>query len=127
MLRDIKTLKQIASRTMYGSSQKMGTRKQQPASVSAQFQWSLNRLMAALNQANPFFIRCVKSNPEKVTIFNFQCHRICTFSKKFRFIIDSLKGLFFFILNVRCWLDSCLNDYPPIIIFTCYRTVILMW
>ena len=30
------------------------------------FQWSLSRLMATLNQANPFFIRCIKSNAEKL-------------------------------------------------------------
>ncbi|XP_070212949.1 unconventional myosin-IXb-like [Littorina saxatilis] len=61
--RDIKALKAIASRTMFG-----GTRvssKKQPPSVSAQFQWSLSRLMTTLNQANPFFIRCIKSNSEK--------------------------------------------------------------
>ncbi|XP_021359292.1 unconventional myosin-IXa-like isoform X6 [Mizuhopecten yessoensis] len=64
MLRDIKTLKQIASRTMYGRGSRDGSRKQM-ASVSAQFTWSLHRLMATLNQANPFFIRCIKSNPDK--------------------------------------------------------------
>ncbi|KAJ8304274.1 hypothetical protein KUTeg_017857 [Tegillarca granosa] len=63
MLRDIKTLKDIASRTMFGGG-KLGSKKQ-PPSVSAQFQWSLSKLMSTLNQANPFFIRCIKSNPSK--------------------------------------------------------------
>ena len=34
--------------------------------VSAQFQQSLHSLMDTLNQANPFFIRCIKSNANKV-------------------------------------------------------------
>lgn len=34
--------------------------------VSAQFQHSLHSLMDTLNQANPFFIRCIKSNANKV-------------------------------------------------------------
>ncbi|XP_055612970.1 unconventional myosin-IXb-like, partial [Uranotaenia lowii] len=41
------------------------TRKQ-PLTVTAQFQNSLIALMETLNQANPFFIRCIKSNPNKV-------------------------------------------------------------
>ncbi|XP_056022889.1 unconventional myosin-IXa-like isoform X5 [Ostrea edulis] len=61
MLRDIKTLKAIASRTMCNKI----TSKKQAASVSAQFQWSLSKLMTTLQQANPFFIRCIKSNAEK--------------------------------------------------------------
>lgn len=36
-------------------------------SVSAQFQHSLTRLMDTLDQATPYFIRCIKSNNEKVT------------------------------------------------------------
>jgi myosin-9 len=35
-------------------------------SVSAQFQHSLTRLMGTLAQATPYFIRCIKSNNEKV-------------------------------------------------------------
>lgn len=34
--------------------------------VGAQFQHSLQSLMVALNMANPFFIRCIKSNRLKV-------------------------------------------------------------
>lgn len=34
--------------------------------VTAQFQQSLHSLMDTLNQANPFFIRCIKSNGNKV-------------------------------------------------------------
>ncbi|XP_071119029.1 unconventional myosin-IXb-like isoform X6 [Haliotis cracherodii] len=63
--RDIKTLKAIASRTMisFGGS-RVGSKKQ-PPTVGAQFQWSLSRLMHTLNKANPFFIRCIKSNADK--------------------------------------------------------------
>ncbi|XP_053405798.1 unconventional myosin-IXAb-like isoform X4 [Mercenaria mercenaria] len=64
MFSDIKTLKAIANRTIYIGG-KVNT-KQKPPSVGAQFQWSLSRLMATLNQANPFFIRCIKSNAEKL-------------------------------------------------------------
>ena len=64
MLSDIKTLKDIASRTMYGSGKDPS--KKQKSSVGGQFQWSLTRLMSTLQQANPFFIRCIKSNAEKV-------------------------------------------------------------
>lgn len=34
--------------------------------VTAQFQQSLHSLMDTLNQANPFFIRCIKSNGNKI-------------------------------------------------------------
>ncbi|XP_025078499.1 unconventional myosin-IXa-like isoform X4 [Pomacea canaliculata] len=61
--RDIKTLKAIASRTMFGGAR--ASSKKQPPSVGVQFQWSLSRLMTTLNQANPFFIRCIKSNSDK--------------------------------------------------------------
>ena len=36
--------------------------------VGAQFQHSLQSLMVALNMANPFFIRCIKSNRLKVSL-----------------------------------------------------------
>ena len=64
--RDIKALKAIASRTMFGGVRVSS--KKQPPSVGAQFQWSLSRLMTTLNQANPFFIRCIKSNSDKVSV-----------------------------------------------------------
>ncbi|KAH9513297.1 Unconventional myosin-IXa [Bulinus truncatus] len=61
---DIKALKAIASRTMPGIVRGTGSKKQ-PPTVGAQFQWSLSCLMATLNQANPYFIRCIKSNKDK--------------------------------------------------------------
>ena len=35
--------------------------------VTSQFQLSLTKLMEALNKADPYFIRCIKSNNSKVT------------------------------------------------------------
>ncbi|KAL3997136.1 Myosin head (motor domain) family protein [Acanthocheilonema viteae] len=37
-----------------------------PSSVGKQFQNSLSRLMKTLSQATPYFIRCIKSNNEKI-------------------------------------------------------------
>uniref|UniRef100_A0AAF5RX01 Uncharacterized protein n=1 Tax=Wuchereria bancrofti TaxID=6293 RepID=A0AAF5RX01_WUCBA len=37
-----------------------------PSSVGKQFQHSLSRLMRTLSQATPYFIRCIKSNNEKI-------------------------------------------------------------
>ncbi|CAJ0954851.1 unnamed protein product, partial [Mesorhabditis belari] len=37
-----------------------------PASVSRQFEYSLIRLMSTLGAATPYFIRCIKSNNEKI-------------------------------------------------------------
>ncbi len=37
--------------------------------VSAQFQTSLISLVERLEQTNPFFVRCIKSNGEKVRMY----------------------------------------------------------
>jgi myosin heavy subunit len=37
-----------------------------PTSVGRQFEYSLNRLMKTLSLSTPYFIRCIKSNNEKV-------------------------------------------------------------
>ncbi|XP_064649028.1 unconventional myosin-IXAa-like isoform X6 [Lineus longissimus] len=54
--RDLKSLKSVAGRQF---SMKQGS------SVGSQFQSSLTLLMQTLDQANPFFIRCIKSNADK--------------------------------------------------------------
>ncbi|XP_059490432.1 unconventional myosin-IXa-like isoform X2 [Neocloeon triangulifer] len=66
-LKNLESVKSLACKThqLYGNGQ-MKTRKQ-PQTVSAQFQQSLHSLMVTLNQANPFFIRCIKSNANKVS------------------------------------------------------------
>uniref|UniRef100_A0AAY4BG69 Myosin IXb n=1 Tax=Denticeps clupeoides TaxID=299321 RepID=A0AAY4BG69_9TELE len=40
-------------------------KKKKPPSISAQFQSSLNQLMETLKKAEPFFVRCIRSNAEK--------------------------------------------------------------
>ncbi|XP_043511599.1 unconventional myosin-IXAa-like isoform X4 [Frieseomelitta varia] len=65
-LKNLQTVKTLAGRTQsYGSGP--GKARKQPMTVSAQFQQSLHSLMDTLNQANPFFIRCIKSNANKVS------------------------------------------------------------
>ncbi|XP_012281982.1 unconventional myosin-IXb isoform X2 [Orussus abietinus] len=64
-LKNLQTVKTLAGRTQsYGTGP--GKARKQPMTVSAQFQHSLHSLMDTLNQANPFFIRCIKSNSNKV-------------------------------------------------------------
>lgn len=68
-LKNLQTVKTLAGRTQsYGcSNQQLGKARKQPLTVTAQFQQSLHSLMDTLNQANPFFIRCIKSNRHKVS------------------------------------------------------------
>ncbi|XP_012264562.2 unconventional myosin-IXa-like isoform X2 [Athalia rosae] len=66
-LKNLQTVKTLAGRTQsYGTGGGPGKARKQPMTVSAQFQQSLHSLMDTLNQANPFFIRCIKSNANKV-------------------------------------------------------------
>uniref|UniRef100_A0A182T160 Myosin motor domain-containing protein n=1 Tax=Anopheles maculatus TaxID=74869 RepID=A0A182T160_9DIPT len=62
-LQSVKTLS--AGQNLSNQTSAIKTRKQ-PLTVTAQFQNSLIALMETLNQANPFFIRCIKSNPNKI-------------------------------------------------------------
>ncbi|KAK7086061.1 Unconventional myosin-IXb [Halocaridina rubra] len=64
--KNLKTVKALAQRTQSLALQGRlpGSRKP-PHTVTGQFQLSLQNLMEALNQANPFFIRCIKSNANK--------------------------------------------------------------
>ncbi|XP_062564164.1 unconventional myosin-IXa-like isoform X3 [Armigeres subalbatus] len=63
-LQSVKTLS--AGQNLSNNQTAIKTRKQ-PLTVTAQFQISLIALMETLNQANPFFIRCIKSNPNKIS------------------------------------------------------------
>nr|CAD7415623.1 unnamed protein product [Timema poppensis] len=68
-LKNLQSVKTLAGRTQ--SNQQLsgvgGKARKQPLTVTAQFQQSLQSLMDTLNQANPFFIRCIKSNGNKAT------------------------------------------------------------
>ncbi|KAJ8029411.1 Unconventional myosin-IXa [Holothuria leucospilota] len=61
-LRDLNSMRRLAGDKMSGMRRQSQKKTQ---TVSIQFQNSLNRLMETLNQANPFFVRCIKSNSEK--------------------------------------------------------------
>ncbi|XP_053214006.1 unconventional myosin-IXb-like [Panonychus citri] len=64
-IKSLQTLKLIVGKTNYLPPLGRTGRKQTPT-VTAQFQQSLNQLMETLNQANPFFVRCIKSNADKI-------------------------------------------------------------
>ncbi|GAB0091609.1 hypothetical protein DMENIID0001_064650 [Sergentomyia squamirostris] len=64
-LKNLQTVKTLTAGQNLSNQTTVKTRKQ-PLTVSAQFQNSLTALMDTLNQANPFFIRCIKSNPSKI-------------------------------------------------------------
>lgn len=67
-LKNLQTVKTLAGRTgITGANQsQLGKARKQPLTVAMQFQQSLHSLMDTLNQANPFFIRCIKSNGNKI-------------------------------------------------------------
>ncbi|XP_063003177.1 unconventional myosin-IXb isoform X2 [Elgaria multicarinata webbii] len=67
-LLDSKSLKLIVSMTLHDRTTKSLLhlhKKKKPPSISAQFQTSLNKLLETLGKAEPFFIRCIRSNSEK--------------------------------------------------------------
>lgn len=67
-LKNLQSVKTLAGRTGITATNQgqLGKARKQPMTVTAQFQQSLHSLMDTLNQANPFFIRCIKSNANKV-------------------------------------------------------------
>ncbi|XP_053672693.1 unconventional myosin-IXa-like [Anopheles nili] len=64
-LKNLQSVKTLSAGQNLTNQTAIKTRKQ-PLTVTAQFQNSLIALMETLNQANPFFIRCIKSNPNKI-------------------------------------------------------------
>ncbi|KAI6222187.1 hypothetical protein M3Y95_00958000 [Aphelenchoides besseyi] len=60
--------RQSTARTLQTVKELTGKRviTNKPTSVSRQFEYSLNRLMKTLALSTPYFIRCIKSNNEKV-------------------------------------------------------------
>uniref|UniRef100_A0A8C8HBY7 Unconventional myosin-IXb n=1 Tax=Oncorhynchus tshawytscha TaxID=74940 RepID=A0A8C8HBY7_ONCTS len=67
-LLDSRSLKFIVGRTLHDRTAKsllhLNKKKKTP-SISAQFQTSLTKLLETLGRAEPFFIRCIRSNSEK--------------------------------------------------------------
>ncbi|KAJ8277352.1 hypothetical protein GJAV_G00074260 [Gymnothorax javanicus] len=65
---DSRSLKFIVGLTLHDRTTKSLMhlhKKKKPPSISAQFQASLSKLMETLGKAEPFFIRCIRSNAEK--------------------------------------------------------------
>ncbi|XP_056374114.1 unconventional myosin-IXb isoform X3 [Hyla sarda] len=68
-LLDSQSLKIIMNMTLHDRTTKSLLhlhKKKKPPSISAQFQASLNKLLETLGKAEPFFIRCIRSNAEKM-------------------------------------------------------------
>ncbi|XP_069758507.1 unconventional myosin-IXAa isoform X2 [Narcine bancroftii] len=70
-LLDVRSLKYLASLTLHDRITKSLLhlhKKKKPPSISAQFQASLNKLMETLGQAEPYFVKCIRSNAEKLPL-----------------------------------------------------------
>ncbi|XP_048832092.1 unconventional myosin-IXb-like isoform X8 [Brienomyrus brachyistius] len=66
---DSRSLKFIVGLTLHDRTTKSLLhlhKKKRPPSISAQFQTSLSKLLETLGRAEPFFIRCIRSNSEKM-------------------------------------------------------------
>ncbi|XP_062251058.1 si:zfos-588f8.1 isoform X3 [Platichthys flesus] len=71
-LLDSRSLKFIVGLTLHDRTTKSLLhlhKKKKPPSISAQFQTSLTKLLETLNKAEPFFIRCIRSNAEKKEMY----------------------------------------------------------
>ena len=68
-LKNLQTVKTLAGRTQSHGLPLGNKARKQPLTVTAQFQHSLHSLMDTLGHADPFFIRCIKSNAHKVHLF----------------------------------------------------------
>ncbi|XP_031979214.1 unconventional myosin-IXa isoform X11 [Corvus moneduloides] len=70
-LLDVKSLKHLTNLTLHDRITKSLLhlhKKKKPPSISAQFQASLNKLMETLGQAEPYFVKCIRSNAEKLPL-----------------------------------------------------------
>ncbi|MCJ8736085.1 hypothetical protein PDJAM_G00254800 [Pangasius djambal] len=70
-LLDVKSLKYLSSLTLHDRITKSLLhlhKKKKPPSISAQFQASLNKLMETLGQSEPYFVKCIRSNAEKLPL-----------------------------------------------------------
>ncbi|XP_041861931.1 unconventional myosin-IXb isoform X3 [Melanotaenia boesemani] len=71
-LLDSRSLKFIVSLTLHDRTTKSLLhlhKKKKTPSISAQFQNSLTKLLETLNKAEPYFIRCIRSNAEKKEMY----------------------------------------------------------
>ncbi|XP_028301139.1 unconventional myosin-IXb isoform X3 [Gouania willdenowi] len=71
-LLDSRSLKYIVGLTLQDRTTKSLLhlhKKKKTPSISAQFQTSLTKLLETLNRAEPFFIRCIRSNAEKKEMY----------------------------------------------------------
>uniref|UniRef100_A0A8C4YFB3 Myosin IXA n=1 Tax=Gopherus evgoodei TaxID=1825980 RepID=A0A8C4YFB3_9SAUR len=70
-LLEVKSLKHLTNLTLHDRITKSLLhlhKKKKPPSISAQFQASLNKLMETLGQAEPYFVKCIRSNAEKLPL-----------------------------------------------------------
>ncbi|XP_059393145.1 unconventional myosin-IXAa isoform X9 [Carassius carassius] len=70
-LLDVKSLKYLSNLTLHDRITKSLLhlhKKKKPPSISAQFQASLNKLMETLGQSEPYFVKCIRSNAEKLPL-----------------------------------------------------------
>uniref|UniRef100_A0A672M727 Unconventional myosin-IXa-like n=1 Tax=Sinocyclocheilus grahami TaxID=75366 RepID=A0A672M727_SINGR len=70
-LLDVKSLKYLSNLTLHDRITKSLLhlhKKKKPPSISAQFQASLNKLMETLGQSDPYFVKCIRSNAEKLPL-----------------------------------------------------------
>uniref|UniRef100_A0A671X7E5 Myosin IXAb n=1 Tax=Sparus aurata TaxID=8175 RepID=A0A671X7E5_SPAAU len=70
-LLDVKSLRYLSSVLLHDRITKSLLhlhKKKKPPSISAQFQASLNKLMETLDQSEPYFVKCIRSNAEKLPL-----------------------------------------------------------
>nr|XP_020461344.1 unconventional myosin-IXa isoform X2 [Monopterus albus] len=71
-LLNVKSLKYLSNLTLHDRITKSLLhlhKKKKPPSISAQFQASLNKLMETLGQSEPYFVKCIRSNAEKMPLW----------------------------------------------------------
>uniref|UniRef100_A0A8D2LXD9 Myosin IXA n=1 Tax=Varanus komodoensis TaxID=61221 RepID=A0A8D2LXD9_VARKO len=70
-LLEVKSLKHLTNLTLHDRITKSLLhlhKKKKPPSISAQFQASLTKLMETLGQSEPYFVKCIRSNAEKLPL-----------------------------------------------------------
>ncbi|XP_031704301.1 unconventional myosin-IXAa isoform X5 [Anarrhichthys ocellatus] len=70
-LLNVKSLKYLSNLTLHDRITKSLLhlhKKKKPPSISAQFQASLNMLMETLGQSEPYFVKCIRSNADKLPL-----------------------------------------------------------